>query len=298
MKKALIFGIVGSFFFAFTFVLNRSINLAGGYWLWSAVLRYCFTLPILFLFLAPKRTYLPVLEDIRKDPVSWLLWSTVGFGLFYAPLSAASVYAESWFTCAVWQFTIVAGVLLTPVFGKRIPVKNLCWGLVIVAGILLMQVPHFKSGSVSVRAFILIAVGAFAYPLGNRKMMQHCGMLTTMQRVFGMTLCSIPFWIVCAAVSFGKAGIPTAGQCIQSMLVALFSGVAATVLFFRATDIVKADARKLAIIEATQCGEVIFTLLLGILFLRDPAPAPIAWAGIALIIFGMTANSLSVGSDK
>lgn len=293
MKKALLFGIVGSFFFAFTFVLNRSINLAGGFWLWSAVLRYFLTLPILFLLLASSKTYRPVLEQIRKHPAPWFLWSTVGFGLFYAPLSAASVYAESWFTCAVWQFTIVAGVLLTPVFGKRIPMRNLGWSLVIVAGILLMQVPNFRAGTISVRAIVLIAVGAFAYPLGNRKMMQHCGDLTTVQRVFGMTLCSIPFWLVCAAISFRQAGIPTGGQFVQSLLVALFSGVAATVLFFRATDLVKYDARKLAIVEATQCGEVVFTLLLGIVFLHDPTPAPIAWAGIGLILFGMTANSLS-----
>ena len=35
------------FFFAFTFVLNRSMDLGGGYWGWSAALRYLFTLPLL-----------------------------------------------------------------------------------------------------------------------------------------------------------------------------------------------------------------------------------------------------------
>ena len=35
MKKALFYGILASFFFAFTFLLNRSMHLAGGYWLWS-----------------------------------------------------------------------------------------------------------------------------------------------------------------------------------------------------------------------------------------------------------------------
>ena len=106
MKKALPFGILGSFFFAFTFVLNRSMNLSGGYWLWNAVLRYFFTLPIMMSLLLKNKQYRPVWEDIRVRPGSWLLWSTVGFGLFYAPLSLASVYAESWFTAAAWQFTI------------------------------------------------------------------------------------------------------------------------------------------------------------------------------------------------
>lgn len=294
MKKALLYGVVGSFFFAFTFVLNRSMNLAGGYWLWSAVLRYFFTLPILFLLLLNGKKYLPVLTEIRRDPVPWLVWSTVGFGLFYAPLSAASVYAESWFTCAVWQFTIVAGVLLTPLFGKKIPMKNLACGVVIVAGIVLMQVQNFRQGAASgmLAAFALIALGAFSYPLGNRKMMQHCTSLTTIQRVFGMTLCSMPFWGICGVIAFCNAGLPSAGQCTQSFLVALFSGVVATVLFFRATDLVKHDQRKLAVIEATQSGEVIFTLLLGILFLHDAVPGSVAFLGIALILIGMTANSL------
>ena len=51
MKKAFGLGILGSFFFAFTFILNRSMNLGGGYWLWSASLRYLFMLPMLWLLL-------------------------------------------------------------------------------------------------------------------------------------------------------------------------------------------------------------------------------------------------------
>lgn len=48
MKKALFFGLLGSLFFASTFLFNRSMNLGGGYWLWSASLRYLFTLPVLW----------------------------------------------------------------------------------------------------------------------------------------------------------------------------------------------------------------------------------------------------------
>ena len=43
MKKALGLGILGSFFFAFTFILNRSMNLSGGFWMWSAVLPVSYT---------------------------------------------------------------------------------------------------------------------------------------------------------------------------------------------------------------------------------------------------------------
>ena len=296
MKKALALGILGSFFFAFTFVLNRSMDLSGGYWLWSAALRYFFMLPLLFAALLKGKRYAPVLDHIRRQPAPWLLWSTVGFGLFYAPLSMASTYAESWFTASVWQFTIVAGILLTPVFGRKLPVKNLLLSLVILAGIFVMQLPAIRGSSQrSILApLALIVVAAFAYPLGNRKMMAVCGgRFSAVQRVFGMTLCSIPFWAVAAAAAFIKAGWPSGGQVLQSFCVALFSGLLATVLFFGATDMVKDNPRQLAVIEATQSGEVVFTLLLGVLVLHDSVPSAASFAGIFLIVAGMIANSLA-----
>ena len=119
--KAIILGIAGSFFFAFNFILLRSMGLGGGFYLWTAVLRYFFTLPLLALALARSNGFQKVFKSISQKPAQWFFWSTVGFGFFYAPLSAASIYGESWFTAAIWQFTIVAGVLLTPFFGKKIP---------------------------------------------------------------------------------------------------------------------------------------------------------------------------------
>ena len=74
---------------------------------------------------------------------------------------------------------------------------------------------------------------------------------------------------------------------------ALFSGVVATVLFFAATDMVRHDPRQLAVIEATQSGEVIFTLIGGVLFLGGPMPTLGGFLGIAIIVIGMIGNSLS-----
>lgn len=296
MKKALLLGIAGSFFFAFTFILNRSMNLGGGYWMWSACLRYLFTLPMTALLLCRNDGIVRTLREIRKRPGAWILWSTVGFGLFYAPLTLASVYGESWLTAASWQLTIVAGVLLTPLFHKPIPLKNLAMSTLILVGIFLMQVPNLShmDGGQSVKALIPILVAAFAYPLGNRKMMEICPPeMSTFQRVFGMTLCSMPFWLVLSASAWFRYGLPSAGQTLQSVCVALFSGVVATVLFFRATDLVRHDQRKLALIEATQCGEVLFTLLGGILLLGDRMPEPIGFVGIGLIVAGMVLNSLA-----
>ena len=49
------------------------------------------------------------------------------------------------------------------------------------------------------RASIFILIAAFSYPLGNRKMLVHCKeeQLSTTQRVFGMTLMSVPFEMAC-----------------------------------------------------------------------------------------------------
>ena len=80
---------------------------------------------------------------------------------------------------------------------------------------------------------------------------------------------------------------------MQSLCVALFSGVIATVLFFQATDMVKHNPRQLAVVEATQCGEVVFTLLGGIFLLQDGVPDKAGLVGIAVIVAGMIGNSLA-----
>lgn len=298
MKKALSLGILASFFFAFTFILNRSMNLAGGYWLWSACLRYLFTLPMMAALLLKDDGIRRVWREVRAHPGRWILWSTVGFGLFYAPLTFGSTFGESWLAAATWQLTIAAGVLLTPLWGKKIPGKNLAWSCLILAGVFLLQTGNLERMEWRTMALTLIPIliAAFSYPLGNRKVMEFCpDWMNTFHRVFAMTLCSMPFWLVLSAAAFVRQGAPAGGQLLQSLLVALFSGVAATVLFFRATDLVKHDARKLAVVEATQSGEVIFTLLGGILFLGDAAPGAAGIAGILLIVGGMMGNSLFAG---
>lgn len=299
MKRALVYGILGSLFFAFTFVFNRSMNISGGYWLWSACLRYIFTLPIMLGMVMQRGNISAVHEAIRRAPIRWLIWSTVGFGLFYAPLTMSSVYGESWFISATWQITIVCGIICTPLFGKKIPVKGLLWSVVILAGIALLQTTHLSEESAvtageMMTALALIVLAAFSYPLGNRKMMAICPPeVDSISRVYGMTLCSMPFWLLLSGYALMTNGVPSEGQLVQSFIVALFSGVVATVLFFAATDMVRHDPRQLAVIEATQSGEVIFTLIGGIMFLGDPMPTLGGFLGIAIIVLGMIGNSLS-----
>ena len=299
--RALWYGILGALFFAFTFIFNRSMNLSGGSWMWSASLRYLFSLPMLAILAWRKGELAGVLSAIKKAPLTWLVWSTVGFGLFYGPLSLASIYGESWFVAATWQITILAGLLLTPLFGQKVPGKQLLMTLVILLGIILIQIPYFGSGLGSgvVRASLLILLAAFAYPLGNRKMMVHCkqDQLSTTQRVFGMTLMSTPFWLLLSVFAVADAGLPSGGQILQSLIVAVFSGVVATLLFFEATNLVKHNHKQLAVVEATQAGEVLFTLLGGCLFLGDRLPSLLGFLGIAIVTIGIIGNSLLTGSD-
>lgn len=305
--RALIYGLMASFFFAFTFVLNRSMDMEGGHWAWSASLRFFFMLPLLFALVAYKGTLGQTFQHLKTHARAYSIWSCVGFGLFYAPLCFAASYGEGWLVAGTWQLTIIAGPLLSPLlfparsgeenrpYWRRIPFAAMRWSVLILAGIALMQWEHAQelSPAGALACMLPVLLAAFMYPLGNRKMMQVCkDDVDTFQRVLNMTIASLPFWILTAIWGAFAAGPPTAGQVGQSFLVALFSGVFATLLFFAATNIVKRDPARLASVEATQAGEILFALLGEIILLSAPAPSVVSTAGILLVIAGMVLHSL------
>lgn len=294
MKKAFLYGILSSAFFAFTFLLNRSMNLSGGHWIWGASLRYFFSLPILFVIVALRGNMNQLLQDMKRKPKEWIIWSTVGFGFFYAPLTWASEFGESWLIASLWQLTIVAGIFLNPLWGKKIPLKSLGMTIIILIGVMFMQWENMKSGVTQREIMIclfLIFIAAVAYPLGNRKMMDVCEKgLETPERVLGMTICSVPFWIILSIYGALKHGVPSMNQSIQALFVAIFSAVIATLLFFQATNMVKHSPKQLSMVEGTIAGEVLFTLIGGIFFLHDGLPTGIQVVGIILIVFGMLLN--------
>ena len=296
MKKGILLGLLASFFFAFTFLLNRSMHLSGGSWVFSASLRYLFTFPLFALLVWRTGGFSRVHSAIRSSPLRWLLWSTVGFGLFYAPICFAADHGESWLIAASWQITIVMGLLLSPLFQKKIALKNLAASGVILVGVFLLQIKNIVSLDLSSLwgTLLPILIAAVSYPLGNRKMMALCPPeLSTLQRVYGMTLMSLPFWLLLALYGLLTEGLPSASQTLQSLGVAVLSGVIATLLFFRATDLVKHSQRQLAVVESTQSFEVLFTLLGGVLLLHDTAPDSFGWAGVGLIVGGMVLSSLA-----
>lgn len=315
MKKvsrlpAILLGVLAAFFFAFTFVLNRSMEMSGGSWIWSASLRYLFMVPLLVAIVMAKKKLKPLFAIMRERPGAWLLWSFVGFGLFYAPLCWASAYSPGWLIAATWQITIISGSLLAPFFSDvvqtgngplrvrgTIPFKGLMMSLIILLGIIVMQIEQSKDISLSDLAYgvVPVLIASFAYPLGNRKMMDVCaGRLDAYQRVLGMTLASLPLWLVLSLYGWFTAGAPSGGQTVQAALVALFAGVIATVLFFAATDRARGNMQQLASVEATQSMEVLFALLGELLFLSIPVPSLFSWIGMFIVILGMILHSYVV----
>ncbi len=138
-----------------------------------------------------------------------------------------------------------------------------------------------------------VLLAAFAYPLGNRKMMEVCeGRLDTYQRVLGMTIASLPLWILLAVIALIQVGVPSIEQISQSAIVAVCSGVIATVLFFSATDRVKGSVHQLSAVEATQAGEIIFTVMGEIVLLEAAFPSVLSWIGMLCIVLGMLLHSL------
>ena len=269
--------------------------------MWSASLRYLMLLPML-LVLTVKQGWKPVFAELKRAPVQWILWSSVGFGLFYAPMAFSAAYGPGWMVAGVFQFTMLAGALETPLFfdkdgnRQKIPTKLFPAFVVIIVGIFLLQIEQIRSDPDIGRALLFaipMLLSASAYPLGNRKTMAVCKTpLSTAQRMLTMTLGSLPFWLVLSGIAAVQVGFPSVTQLGQAALVSLFAGLIATLIFFEATRLVKDNPQRLALVESTQCGEVIFSLIGGILFLHDDLPGLFGWLGLALIVGGMIVNSL------
>ncbi|PID14711.1 hypothetical protein CSV63_11495 [Sporosarcina sp. P34] len=306
--RAIGIGILSALFFAVTFVLNRSMELDGGSWMWSASLRYFFMVPFLVIIVAMRGGLPGVKREMTAAPWPFFIWSFVAFVLFYGPLTFSAGYSPGWLVAGTWQMTIVAGVLLAPFFTfqsktetgeirmirHRIPAVSLVISLIILVGVVLIQIPH--AASVSTKTILLgtlpLVIAAVSYPLGNRKMMNLVGgRLDTFQRVLAMTWMTIPIWLLLAVYATATVGLPSMGQVVQSLIVAVSSGVIATSLFFMATDMVQHDQGKLAAVEATQSVGLIFAMLGEMLLLGMPLPGALSLVGVLVIIGGMSLHS-------
>ncbi|MBO9542229.1 multidrug resistance efflux transporter family protein [bacterium] len=299
--RAISLGVGASFFFASTFILNRLMQLNGGDWGWSGSLRIFWTVPILLALVAWQGKLVPVLRELARHPMQWLGWSTVGFGLCFAPLCYAAASGPSWLVAGTWQLTILAGMILAPFLREPgehpapIPLRTWFFSGLILLGVVLLQgneARHLTAQDLA-GGVLPVVIAAFAFPLGNRRMMRFCqSRLDAVQRTLAMTLASLPFWIALALWRASSGRLPTSDQLFQSALVAICSGVIATIFFFAATNAVQDSPAKLAAVEATQAGEVVFATLGEGLILSKPLPAGGALGGLALIVVGMLLHAL------
>ena len=299
--------LLSALFFTATYVLNRAAAVEGGHWAWTAALRYLWTLPLLLLLMPWLGGIAPVWKAIRAAPGAWLSWSGVGFVLFYILLSYAAASGPSWLIAGSFQTTVVAGMLCAPLLyddaRARIPRAALGVGLLIVAGVLLMQFGHAQ-GRLDAQgwiALLCVVASAFAYPLGNRGLLLHLERrgveLNASQRVFGLTLASQPAWIALAVWAWTQAGAPSASQVGLAFGVALSAGVVATILFFQATGMVRDNGTALGAAEAMQAAEVLFSVLLGALFLGEAWPQGKALLGALLVVAGIGLFAWVVAHD-
>ena len=305
---AIAISLASALFFTSTYLLNRAIANDGGHWAWSAALRYFCTLPLLLPLMAWRGGVAPVHAAVRAHPGAWLRWSAIGFVLFCCCLTYAADSAPAWLVAGSFQLTVIAGMLLAPFLyddaRRRIPARALALGALVVAGVFVMQLGHFE-GHLPAAAWIALAavvVGAFSYPLGNRKLLLHLERtgetLDATQRVYGMTLMSQPLWLIVAVYAYTQAGWPPLQQLAFAAGVALGSGVIATVLFFQATGMVRDNPTALGAAEAMQGAEILFATALGALFLGEAWPQGWARLGAAMVFTGIVLFGLLAGRQS
>ncbi|OCB01298.1 hypothetical protein BBC27_04800 [Acidithiobacillus ferrivorans] len=304
--RAIFLGVLSSFFFSVTFVVNKSLSNAGDSWQWSSSMRYIITLPVLLFLYCFGERKISLYLSLKNNPKTWIIWGTVGFWLFYAPLTFASYYGAAWLVAGVWQITILAGVVLDVLishskhnqFGQRkIPWMSFVISAVIVFGVAPTLWRHLQRASLEGNLFIILPVllASFAFPLGNRVIISRIDpQIGTMDRMLGMTIGSMPFWLLLSGWGFMQHGWPPMSQIAQAAIIAVSSGIVATWLFYYATRAVYQWPEKLAAIEATQAGEVPFTVLGSVFYLGEPAPDVLALCGLGVIVIAMLMHAVHV----
>ncbi len=302
MLRLLSLGVLAAFFFSSTFVLNRTMSLEGGHWVWSASLRYAFTIFFIVLILLLRGQYRVLAAGLalgRRYWRFWLLAGTIGFGVFYAGITFSAQYAAGWVVATTWQMTILMTPLVLWVFGRPVPLRGVIFALLIFGGIVLVNLEY--AAATSRRELLLgvvpVLIAAIAYPLGNqmvweakrgeRRFIPHIEephLDNTLVRILVLALGTGPWWLFWILLL--RPGAPAPGQLINTALVALFSGLIATGLFLYARHFAH-DAYEIAAVDATQSTEVIFSLAGEVLLLGGLLPGPIGWFGMAMTVAGL-----------
>jgi len=289
-------GMLAAAFFSVSFVLSRQMAQAHGHWAWTAALRFLMMLPMLVGILVARGRWGEFWETWKAAPWGWVLWGTVGCGIFYTTMVAACSLSPAWVVAGSWPVAIVIGVVLAPVLyrdhRRRIPRRALFYSTLIVVGVMLLQVGQARSMDLhSVLAgLVLVLVSATAQPVGNRMSMQLMERRhlrpDAVIRLTAMVVGGLPVWIGLAVWGWCQAGWPPEAQLTGSAIVAV-CGVIATPMFYAAAQLVSHDPEALAAIEATQAAEILFTLLFEAVLIGIRPPDAFGLTGLAVIMGGI-----------
>ena len=266
-------------------------------------MRTSFLVVILLAVLAVQSKLRPLLQAMRRSLGVWLLWGGVAFGLSYLFLTFGASFGPGWLVAGVFQFTIVAGILISPLVYKdsraRIPFKALLLSGLILMGIVAMQWSQ-KEGTFTYEQLlwcvVLVLLAAFSWPLANRKLLLHLEeegvQLSAIQRVAGTALGSLPVQLLLMGYGYAEAGLPGVEQLQAVSIITFSSGIAGCILFFKAMHLARHNGESLAAVEATQSIEVLVTMIGEVLLLGIAWPNWLGNVGMMLIIGGLILYSI------
>jgi drug/metabolite transporter (DMT)-like permease len=294
-------GLLSGLFFSTTFILNRMMSLEGGHWLWSASIRYAFMILILTGLISFFKGFDTIKGLVRLFLKNWRFWTltgTIGFGGFYSLICFSADHYPGWVIAATWQLTIIASLLVLIGFGRSFPKKVWLFSSIVFTGVLMINLSHAQVSSLKelFMGGLPVLIAAFCYPIGNQLVWEACNgnpslpkidndlVANPFNKVLLLSWGSVPFWLILVAIL--RPQLPSGGQIFNTFLVAVFSGVIATSLFFMARN-KAATPGELAAVDATQSSEVIFALLGEILILNAPLPNLLSIAGICLVFIGL-----------
>ncbi len=302
MTKLIFLGILSGAFFSSTFILNEVMSLEGGHWVWSASLRYVFMmlfLSVIILFSGGRKQLFDVFGLFRSHYKFWIVAGSIGFGGFYSLICFSADFSPGWVIAATWQFTVVASLFIFMLFGRTFPKRIWLFASIIFLGVILVNLSYIEQfdPKVFLLGGIPVLIAAFCYPFGNQlvweaKHAKHKNIPSitspllnnVFNKVLLLTLGSFPLWIVLVLITQPPA--PSMSQTLNTLLVALLSGVFATSIFLFARNLAS-NSNELAGVDATQASEVIFALLGGLLFLEGKAPNIVSIIGLVLILVGL-----------
>jgi len=308
MVRLILLGLLSAAFFSATFILNRSMSLSGGHWAWSSSLRFFYMFFLLVILITLNRGvdyFRDVIKIFIKNSRFWFIAGSVGFGIFYSLLCYAADHAPGWVVAGTWQFTVIATPIVLLLFKEKVSRYGVFFSFFIFFGILLIQF-YNKDSELTVKHILYgvvpVVIAAFAYPTGNQLLnfakhgnhawIPHIDspiLKDAPACVLLMTMGSIPFWVLLLIII--SPPVPLKGQLINTGIVAVSSGIIATSIFYKARN-ASTSPYIISAVDATQSGEVIFSLAGEILLLKGALPNLTAGIGMIIIVVGIVGYTL------